>query len=89
MLKAALSGAGGQQKPAGPDTKIDSASFPCIQEGKPLADDVAATFQEQLNLSRQSSLISGSMPMRGTRRDSVRMKCTRQRGVDRAPPHKP
>ncbi|KAL4430749.1 hypothetical protein ABPG75_006005 [Micractinium tetrahymenae] len=71
MLKAALA-AGGQQKPAQPDTKLDAASFPCIDEGKPLPDDASFEAQlEQLHLSRQTSNLASSMPMRSARRDSV------------------
>lgn len=71
MLKAALA-AGGQQKPAQPDTKLDAASFPCIDEGKPLPDDASFAAQlEQLHLSRQTSNLASSMPMRSARRGTV------------------
>ncbi len=71
MLKAALA-AGGQQKPAQPDTKLDAASFPCIEEGKPLQDDGSFEAQfEQLHLSRHTSNLASSMPMRSTRRGTV------------------
>lgn len=62
MLKAALAGAGkGAAAPPQQGSKLDSSSFPCIDEGKPIADDVAANFAD-LNLAHGS--LAGSMPVR-------------------------
>ena len=61
MLKAALAKATGGGSSAAPqESKIDNSSFPCIEEGKPLQDDVAASFAA-LEL-RQA--VVGSMPTR-------------------------
>jgi hypothetical protein len=63
MLRAALQ-KGQSAAPTAPAVdaaKSDLSSFPCIQEGQPLQDDVAASF-EQLNLSKTQ--LVGSMPTR-------------------------
>jgi hypothetical protein len=79
MLKAALAKAtgGGTSGAAAPqESKIDSSSFPCIEEGKPLQDDVAASFAA-LEL-RQS--VVGSMPTRTLGSGGVRGRAIGGRG---------
>ncbi|EFN59059.1 hypothetical protein CHLNCDRAFT_137776 [Chlorella variabilis] len=67
MLKAALAGKGGSVPPQ--EGKLDASSFPCIDEGKPMADDVAATFAD---LKLSTSTLAGSMPIRmGSYKGSV------------------
>lgn len=71
MLKAALAGKGGSVPPQ--EGKLDASSFPCIDEGKPMADDVAATFAD---LKLSTSTLAGSMPIRmGSYKGSVRRQC--------------
>jgi hypothetical protein len=74
MLKAALKAGGAGKGPAAAkEIKLDASSFPCIDEGKPIADDVAANFG---NLRLGSSTLAGSMPIRaGSYKDSV-MPCS-------------
>ena len=61
-LTAALSAPGGGTTAAPQQSnKLDSSSFPCIEEGKPLEAAVAASFE---NLQLGSKTIVGSMPTR-------------------------
>ena len=73
MLKAALAKGGqAQAQPQQPaETKVDTASFPCIDEGQPLSsEDLAQDIDQRLKLHRQASL-AGSLPSARGYRNSV------------------
>lgn len=64
MLKALLKGGDGKA-PTPPEAKFDASSFPCIEEGAPLADSqaLADELDQRLKLARGGSL-AGSLPTR-------------------------
>jgi hypothetical protein len=75
MLKAALAGLGKGSDSKQQDSKLDSSSFPCIDERKALPDDVS-DFAD-LSLLRGASL-AGSMPVgvrAGSYKGSVSLTC--------------